>query len=107
MQTRVDKYRLYREELENEKVNHPSIENKKVVMDDKVSFSSIDDSASLTSTLPLTEVMSILNSKDQDKETKKKLRKILIKKILIYSLIFIILILLIIAVIFLGIYAFN
>lgn len=106
MQTRVEKYKRYREELENDAQS--SLKKKqKVVMNDNVSFSNKDDTATLTSALPLDKVMSILASDDNKDNSKKKINKNLIIKIVIYSSIILILILLIIVVIFLGIYAFR
>lgn len=107
MQTRVNKYQEYREELEKENNSSSLKKNKKVVMNDNVSFSSKDDTATLTSALPLDKVMSLLVDDNKSKNSKKKIKKQLIIKIIIYASISLILILLTIGVIFLGIYAFK
>lgn len=107
MQTRVNKYQKYREELEKENNSSSLKKNKKVVMNDNVSFSSKDDTATLTSALPLDKVMSLLVDDNKSKNSKKKIKKQLIIKIVIYSSISLVLILLTIGVIFLGIYAFK
>ena len=107
MQTRVNKYQKYREELEKENNSSSLKKNKKVVMNDNVSFSSKDDTATLTSALPLDKVMSLLVDDNKSKNSKKKIKKQLIIKVVIYSSISLVLILLTIGVIFLGIYAFK
>ena len=107
MQTRENKYQKYREELEKENNSSSLKKNKKVVMNDNVSFSSKDDTATLTSALPLDKVMSLLVDDNKSKNSKKKIKKQLIIKIVIYSSISLVLILLTIGVIFLGIYAFK
>ena len=87
METRVQKYKVYRASLIKENTN--------VYRSDKRQFT--------TNTLPLDEVMSTANQKSDDELIRAKKKELILK----YSILISIIVLLIVGVVLLGIFAFK